>query len=525
MNKKIFAGIAIACLILLVSLMPPVLSRDVDIGAGDTLGVYGNANEDDTIDERDITYVKEIITGKRRATKLADANYDGKINVDDITQIRAIIAGREKELTIIDSEGNAKTIPMPIETIVTLNPDSTQAVRLLGEKEKIVGIEVSTWAQQVFFPHIASNAEEIGMGAMPDIEAIQELDPDIVIVYAPGIYNPPHETVIPGVYVGLEENLEPEIPVLRLDLYAIPTVRDEVRRLGYLLDAEDKADEYVEWYDRSVNPIIDRGRGISDAEKPDFYTELGLPFSMVTGWERYGSPVDETIGLMGLGGMPHMTMTDDCMWADMWTSGGKNIADDLPSLDVQELLGNAMPRITEILGMVRPIENIVIMKGASLVEHEWIIEQDPEVIPGLAAGFNFRVGGYETDNPAETDVSKLYLEKYIPVMRDIARHFGFLMGLMIDADEIGMKPYYDDLREEFGGTTAGYDDRIFVLHHTVVCGPGSPVGLAYLAKILQPEIYSDLDPVEMQQQYVDQFTGINFDVSKHGVFVYPPLPG
>ena len=42
------------------------------------LGVYGNANEDDTIDIRDPSYVKLISFGKKPETKLADAKYDGK---------------------------------------------------------------------------------------------------------------------------------------------------------------------------------------------------------------------------------------------------------------------------------------------------------------------------------------------------------------------------------------------------------------------------------------------------------------
>ena len=51
------------------------------------LGVYGNANEDDTIDMRDLTYVKLIFFDKRPETELADAKYDGKINPLDFIRI------------------------------------------------------------------------------------------------------------------------------------------------------------------------------------------------------------------------------------------------------------------------------------------------------------------------------------------------------------------------------------------------------------------------------------------------------
>jgi len=51
-----------------------------------TLGIFGNANMDDTIDEDDIEYVEEIIEGTNGRTELADANYDGEINDGDITR-------------------------------------------------------------------------------------------------------------------------------------------------------------------------------------------------------------------------------------------------------------------------------------------------------------------------------------------------------------------------------------------------------------------------------------------------------
>ena len=78
------------------------------------LGIYGNANEDDTIDMRDLTYVKLIFFGKKTETELADAKYDGKVNPLDFIQIKLIIVGKEKELTVEDDFGEAVTFRFPI---------------------------------------------------------------------------------------------------------------------------------------------------------------------------------------------------------------------------------------------------------------------------------------------------------------------------------------------------------------------------------------------------------------------------
>ena len=55
-----------------------------------TLGIFGNANMDDTIDEKDIAYIEGIIKGTNASTNLSDANYDGVIDAQDIDQIKKI---------------------------------------------------------------------------------------------------------------------------------------------------------------------------------------------------------------------------------------------------------------------------------------------------------------------------------------------------------------------------------------------------------------------------------------------------
>lgn len=43
----------------------------------------------------------------------------------------------------------------------------------------------------------------------------------------------------------------------------------------------------------------------------------------------------------------------------------------------------------------------------------------------------------------------------------------------------------------------------------------------YLAPIVHPELFSDLNPETVHQEYIDKFLGIEFDVDTEGVFIYP----
>ena len=71
MKLEILVGITMSLLLLAL----PVAASDF------TLGVFGNANEDGTINMRDVTYTELIILEYRDQTELADGKYDGKINM------------------------------------------------------------------------------------------------------------------------------------------------------------------------------------------------------------------------------------------------------------------------------------------------------------------------------------------------------------------------------------------------------------------------------------------------------------
>jgi len=95
------------------------------------LDIYGNANEDDTIDMRDFTYTARIILWLEDETTFADANYDGDVNVLDMTQIGLIILGRESKLTFIDATGDSVTVNKPVERVIVMFKNKLDLVQML----------------------------------------------------------------------------------------------------------------------------------------------------------------------------------------------------------------------------------------------------------------------------------------------------------------------------------------------------------------------------------------------------------
>ncbi|MHC1636083.1 MAG: ABC transporter substrate-binding protein [Candidatus Methanospirareceae archaeon] len=384
-----------------------------------TLQIYGNANEDDTIDMRDVTYIKLVIFRKKPETRFCDANYDGKISGLDVVQTKLIILGKEAKLTFIDCNGDDITVSKPLKRIIVLNTDAAEAVRVLGAKERVIGVCKGITEKSLFFPYL-SKQQSVGKWSSPDVERIIALDPDAVFAY--GRWPGPDK---------LEDKLTgTDIVVIRLDFYKMDTLRGEMNILGYLLDAEEDARAYLEWFDDIVGKIDERVSTLSEDEKPKVF--LASTYKI--------EEVETEIKAYGRGSGMHSLCE---------RAGGKNIAAE------QE---GAYPK----------------------VEVEWVLFQNPDVIVGLSYK-----GGYETD------------------------------------DDSKMASQYEKIIELLNITNAVKNNRVHLIEGDVAFSPVMPVGLAYFAKWLHPDLFADLDPQAIHQEYIDRFCGIDYDVAEHGVFVYP----
>jgi len=405
----------VACACVKAEIQPKTVS------GAETLEVYGNANGDDTIDMRDVTYIKLVIFGRKPSTEFCDANHDGRVSMLDVVQTKLIIVGKEGELTFVDANGNDVTVRLPLSRIIVLNTDVAEAVRALGAKECVVGICERIKEMSTFFPYL-SEQQSVGKWSSPDIEQIIGLNPDAVFAYGQW----PSTEKLEDKLIGTD------IAVIRLDFYKIETLRGEMNILGYLLGAEEEARAYLEWYDRIVSEIDERVSTLSEEEKPEVFLASTYKIEEVeTEIKTYG----RGSGMHGL-----------CERA-----GGKNIAAE--------------------------------QEGTYLkVEVEWVIKQNPDVIVGLSYE-----GGYETD------------------------------------DESEMKSQYEGIIGLSGFETidAVKNNRVHLIEDDVAFSPAMPIGLAYFAKWLHPDLFTDFDPQVMHQEYINKFCGIDFDVTKHGVFVYP----
>ena len=254
----VLVGIAV-CAILLTS---PVLAS-----AGYSK-IYGNANEDDTLDMRDVMYIKLVIFGKKPATTFADANYDGKISMLDIGQTKLIILGKEKTLTLVDQADRTVTVPRPIERVVSTFPSLTRVIVELGGVDKLVGVSdymtMDTYAANLLELRAYPELKELpGVGSTePNLEQIVFLKPDVVFSST----SPDQANVIQmntGIpTVGLSTSYPYEGKGGAFEGY---------RLAGRVIGKEERAEELISFVNEEFDKIRDVVSEIPDSERVRVY--------------------------------------------------------------------------------------------------------------------------------------------------------------------------------------------------------------------------------------------------------------
>jgi len=152
-------------------------------------------------------------------------------------------------------------------------------------------------------------------------------------------------------------------------------------------------------------------------------------------------------------------------------AGGKNIAEDLP----------------EFIGP----------KNGITVDPEWLIEKDPEFIIIHAVRYTWGGSTMEPSHGYDED------------------------------DPGGVKEYLVDnlmSRPEMANITAVKTGNVYVMSGNFRNdASGGLVGTAYMARLFHPDLFANLDPEAIHQEYLTDFQGLDYDLNEHGVFVYPPI--
>jgi len=267
------------------------------------LPVYGNANEDYTIDQKDVDLINQLIGTKVSEHPFADADGDGAITATDAEIVKKLINGEKTKVRFIDQyvydvgKTNIVEVNYPLENVITINPDMLQLTFMFDGDEKVIGYIANRDSYGVTFYKADNNGFTRCLGTSPRMitqvewEAIKDLDSELykkgegigaILAYndaALSDYKDDIETTgIPVIYIRCTD------PVHSIDATML---------LGFLLgpDYSKKALNYANDSRKAIVDLNDKLEKLGDDERTKFialcmwkyisqhdsqYTKMGL---------------------------------------------------------------------------------------------------------------------------------------------------------------------------------------------------------------------------------------------------------
>ncbi len=248
MNNKTIA-IAVVAILLIAGASAFLLMRGDDVGSSrvmldETLDVYGNANGDWTIDQKDTELIQKIIDDDtidwRNLYPFADANHDGEVDQEDIDQTNALIQGKAEYVNMHDGLGNYKHVRCNPERIAVDQIQICEYISIMGQGSKVVcgDFPASILGNAFYFDQ---KIKSYGSNSAPDYEKLRSMDVDLYLTFYTSSYDEKATKLnnTDVVYLGL-------YLTDTLDLERSSFVKAFLKG-GYIFNDEKRAKEYVNW--------------------------------------------------------------------------------------------------------------------------------------------------------------------------------------------------------------------------------------------------------------------------------------
>ena len=266
------ATIAVASIMVVAGLGIVLLSQGSDayrsMDDSGRLMVFGNANNDDYLDEEDIETLEKIIASgewDQEKYPFADANQDGVIDEKDIEMVRKMIDREPMDIFYMNARGEVKSISYPVGNIIVVGTGVMGAVMAIGADDKVSARSDSATYDPILFD---------GLLDVPFIsDSLFRADPELVS----GIDNVSAiVTQHTPAYVKNADTFETAgIDVIRIAATDGLDTVGGIITLGYLMGFEEQANEYARFCDKIISYIDDQ-IGPNAIEDEDRVTSLSV---------------------------------------------------------------------------------------------------------------------------------------------------------------------------------------------------------------------------------------------------------
>lgn len=178
-------------------------------------------------------------------------------------------------VSVTDDAGRVVGLPAPASRVFSALPSLTESVAALDPE---VLVARTRFDRAPALAHLPS----LGGSLRPNLEAMARLRPDLVIAW------------MDGGQQSIADRVEAlGIPVYRAEVQTVEDVRSHLRRLGVLLDREERAEVLVDSLDRALREVSD---AVAGRESVEVYYSVWHDPPQTTG---PGTFIDEVIERAG----------------------------------------------------------------------------------------------------------------------------------------------------------------------------------------------------------------------------------
>ncbi len=164
---------------------------------------------------------------------------------------------------VTDSAGRTVNVPEKVNKIGCLYAFSGHVVAMLGKGPNVVAVVEGLKRDKLLtqmVPTIKDTMTPVSSGAI-NIEELIKADPDIVFVQTDTASNP-----------GEVEKLQKTgIPFLVVAFNSIKEQQFAIEMIGKAIGAEDKAKEYIDYYNSCIKQVLDKADRIPESQKLRLY--------------------------------------------------------------------------------------------------------------------------------------------------------------------------------------------------------------------------------------------------------------
>ena len=218
--------------------------------------IYGNANNDDYIDNNDLNLIQDIVDGNKKwvkaANPYADVNYDGYVNQADVDAVKKIINKEPTTMYFLSAGGEVDKISYPLQkSIAVTHLYPIDACIVLGLYDSVKGLthnifSQTNWQDKEKYP---ANHDFVDVGT-PKTDPEQFLQSGIKTIITHSRQN--FSTLEAAIEAG---NLDINIVQMNLSMY-YPDGPDRtgcILMLGIMFQVEEAAHKYANFMDGIVS--------------------------------------------------------------------------------------------------------------------------------------------------------------------------------------------------------------------------------------------------------------------------------